>query len=286
MPITTVISSDKEFVQPRGVDFDFLWQVWDVVLKRHYNRNNLDLNKMVWGATKGMLESLDSGRSTLISYDDFGKVLDYVNKPGLRSEIFVRSYGGRSAIIGYIAISSFYENLKDDILKVARDFRTKNISKIILDLRHNTGGNTNSAQDLCGEFLGADKVIAIRDFGDGRTEMLKSTSGSSFLGMETVCLIDRYTASASEIVVGALKDHLGTKLVGQTTHGKGSIQSFIRTRNHGIIRITIAHWTTPNGTVVDGRGLKPDYQIKSATSLATNHTDPFIDKAIELLLAD
>ncbi|MEK7066745.1 MAG: S41 family peptidase [Patescibacteria group bacterium] len=154
----------------------------------------------------------------------------------------------------------------------------------VLDLRHNTGGRLSSARGVCGAFMGADKVVLVKA-NRNETISVKSSGEHVFRGIPVVCLIDHYSASASEAFAGALRDNLGVKLIGTKSYGKGSIQEN-KEIDAGVILITTFHWTTPKGHVVNGRGLDPDIKVTASESGTKYKEDGPLDRAIRELLGE
>jgi len=283
---SVVVTTRSEFDKPAGVNFNFLWKIWWLVRQMHIDRDTVTDETLVWGAVKGMLEAIDQGRSTLISYDDLALMLDNKKQADIKTEIYRHRKNGQRFNIGYVSIDRFSEDIKDRLADIERKFSNERVGAVILDLRYNLGGHIEGARYLCGAFVGPDVVMAIEDMGGGvRKEIL--TLGRKIFDIPVVCLVNRYTASASEMVVGALRDVLNAKLVGVKTHGKGSVQGFVRSKE-GIIRITVSRWSTPNGHKVDGVGISPDYIIseKSRIYRQDDYTDNVLKKAMEILFND
>jgi carboxyl-terminal processing protease len=115
------------------------------------------------------------------------------------------------------------------------------------------------------------------------TERLKSGTDTILRGVPTVVLINGSSASASEIVAGALQDYNAATLVGEETFGKGSVQQLIDLSNGAVLKVTIAKWYTPNGKNIDKDGIKPDKKIEFTAKDANDDEDPQMDKALELL---
>ncbi|KKU74581.1 MAG: Carboxyl-terminal protease [Candidatus Wolfebacteria bacterium GW2011_GWA1_47_6] len=107
-----------------------------------------------------------------------------------------------------------------------------------------------------------------------------------FKDVPTVVLINEGSASASEILAGALKDNNGTKLVGKKSFGKGSVQELIPLKANALVKITIAHWLTPNGTIIDKNGITPDVEVSLTEEDLKNERDPQLTKAVETLNAE
>lgn len=151
---------------------------------------------------------------------------------------------------------------------------------IILDLRNNPGGYLESAVDLAGEFVGDGETIVIQENANGSKQEYASQGEGRLKKVPVVVLVNEGSASASEILAGALKDLGVAKIVGQTTFGKGTIQESIMVNGGSGLHITTAKWLTPKGTWVNGEGLKPDYEMKDNPE---TESDEQMDLALEIL---
>ena len=166
--------------------------------------------------------------------------------------------------IGYIKISQF----SDDTVKLARDYAEKlqqaNVKGIILDVRGNPGGLLDSAVGVSSLWLTSDKVV-LQEKRDGVVIKTYNANGDPILkGLPTVVLIDGGSASASEIVAGALRDNNVAILFGETSYGKGSVQVVKDLPDGSSLKVTIARWFTPNGRNIDKEGIKPDTEVKQS----------------------
>jgi carboxyl-terminal processing protease len=140
------------------------------------------------------------------------------------------------------------------------------------------------AQSIAGWFLDKGQVVVIEDFGNGiDAQYYKSNGPSSFANHEVVVLINEGSASASEILAGALRDNKNTILVGKKSFGKGSVQELADLSDNSSIKITVAKWLTPNGNFITDVGLDPDYEIEITDEDYAQERDPQLERAIELL---
>jgi carboxyl-terminal processing protease len=151
---------------------------------------------------------------------------------------------------------------------------------MILDLRNNPGGYLNDAVSFASDFLKPGQVIVIQEDGHGNRNPLKATGNPRLSDIKLVVLVNKGSASASEIVAGALKDNAHGKIVGDKSFGKGTVQESQQLEQAGL-HITTARWLTPNGTWVHGSGLTPDVEISDDPS--TQNIDEQLQKALELL---
>ena len=162
------------------------------------------------------------------------------------------------------------------------EFKGKGVNKVILDLRGNGGGYLTGAQDVASLWL-KDKVV-VTERNDGKVvEELKSRNDAPLAGMQTVALVNGGSASASEIVAGALQDHKAATLVGEKTFGKGSVQSMIDLSMGARLKVTIAKWYTPNGKNITADGIVPDKKVDLTREDVGEGRDPQLDAALQLL---
>jgi carboxyl-terminal processing protease len=188
--------------------------------------------------------------------------------------------------IAYVRLLTFGADTAHDLSRALRDLQRDDPVGLILDLRGNGGGFLNSAVDVASEFI-PDGVILIERFGDGEETIHQARSGGRATEISLVVLINGGTASASEIVAGAVQDHGRGLLVGETSFGKGSVQNWVELdNNQGAIRVTIARWYTPGDRLIHGIGLSPDVEVLIPESGIDEGEDPQLDQAIKLLLGE
>jgi carboxyl-terminal processing protease len=165
--------------------------------------------------------------------------------------------------IGYIKINQFQEQTSSDLVQAMGNLTKDNISALVLDLRNNPGGLLNSAIDVSSQFLSSGKlVVFIKDKKGEKTEYRSNKSnGNSTLPM--VVLVNQGSASASEIVAGALKDWNRAVIIGTQTFGKGSVQSVVPLTDGSALRLTTAKYYTPKGISIQSTGITPDISVKA-----------------------
>jgi carboxyl-terminal processing protease len=152
----------------------------------------------------------------------------------------------------------------------------------VIDLRNDPGGYLEVAVDLAGYFVKPGSVI-VKEVGRAVQEQdYKATGDGSLVNMPIVVLVNSGSASASEILAGALHDVRGTKLVGTQSFGKGTVQQLEELPDGSSIKITVAHWVLPSGRIIDHQGLTPDYIVTSTPDMATG-ADAQLDKALEVI---
>ncbi len=181
--------------------------------------------------------------------------------------------------IGYISLLTFDEGCAEELKAKYEEIKAKGAKKIILDLRNNTGGIVDEALEIADYILPKDSKVLITVDSDGNKET-SVTKQDAIMNEELVVLVNEYSASASEILVGALKDHERAKIVGKNTYGKGVIQSVFLLTDGSALKLTINEYFTPNETKINKVGIKPDYEIDQNSE---TEEDEQLNKAIELL---
>ena len=180
--------------------------------------------------------------------------------------------------IGILTVSRFNDDTGKQARQAAEEFRSAGVKKVILDLRGNPGGTVAAAQALAGLWLN-NQVVMTQRRGEQVISTEKST-GQPLLGdIKTVVLINGGSASASEIVAGALKDYGKATLVGEKTYGKGSVQRPIDLADGSVLKVTEARWYTPHGKNIDKSGIEPDVKVEVTAGAADNGRDPQLEKA-------
>ncbi len=184
-----------------------------------------------------------------------------------------------------IELYSFSENSPNLFRLALREFVLSGNDKLILDLRGNPGGYLEAAIDMASWFLPPSKVVVREDFGARREERVYRSRGYDIFTEELkfVILVDKGSASASEILAGALKEHGEAVLVGEQTFGKGSVQELIDITPDTSLKLTVARWLTPNGLSISEKGITPDYIVEMKPEDRAANRDPQLEKAIEIL---
>ena len=214
---------------------------------------------------------------------DLNVVRDTIQVPAVETETNL------SDGVFIIKINSFSERAAFEFQKALREFVLSKTNKLIIDVRGNPGGYLDSAVEIASWFLEIGKPVLREKYKDGKEDVLRSRGYNAFPSTPIVVLINEGSASASEILAGALRDNGKAKLVGKKTFGKGSVQEPIDIKDSslavvGMLKITIARWLTPNGEDITKQGIKPDYEIDNATPDEVKaKKDPQISKALEIL---
>lgn len=184
--------------------------------------------------------------------------------------------------LGYVRINSFGEKTADELRTQLRGLLDKSPSGLILDLRGNPGGYLTAAIEVVSQFI-PDGIVMRERFGDGQEKTYSALAGGLATQIPLVVLIDQGSASASEIVAGAVQDRGRGQLVGAQSFGKGSVQTSHDLVGDGTIRVTIARWLTPNGNWIHKKGITPDVAVDRTADDRAAGRDPQLDKAVELL---
>ena len=184
-----------------------------------------------------------------------------------------------------IKLHHFTQNAGFEFRKAVQEFYQTNSSKLIFDLRNNPGGFLIVSVDIASWFLPAGEVVARERFADGKEEVYRSVGYRMLENIPMVVLVNEGSASASEIVAGALRDLKGSKLIGAKTFGKGSVQELVNLEKKSSLKVTIAKWITPNGTILEGNGLEPDVavDVPEERPNGEEEKDYILEKGIEVL---
>jgi carboxyl-terminal processing protease len=188
---------------------------------------------------------------------------------------------GDDGSVAVLSVNKFADETKAEwdsaVIEIQKDVAIK---YIVIDLRNNPGGYLERSVDLASDFLNVNDIVVIEEDGNKTHTDYKVKNLSRLKNYKTVVLINGGSASASEILAGALMDHKVAKSVGETTFGKGTIQEAEQVENGAGLHITIAKWLTPNGTWINDKGIKPDYEVKDDPE---TEVDEQLEKAIEVV---
>ena len=186
---------------------------------------------------------------------------------------------GKTAIISVYRFSEDTGNLVESFTK---EFKNKGINKVILDLRNNGGGYVKAARDLLSLWLDGDKILTQKSTSTGQTITYAKRGEAILKDTKTVVLVNNATASASEIVAGALKEYHKATIVGVKTYGKGVVQTILELSGGSLLKVTTAHWYTPNDQTINKTGITPDIEVVRSYSDINSGKDPQMDKAKSL----
>lgn len=207
-----------------------------------------------------------------------------VERATIESPTVITEALGANGEIGYVRLYTFNENAGALVKQAIEDAVQRGARGLILDLRGNTGGLLREAVKVAGLFVGESVVVNER-FKDGTEEVYKSTGDPVTIDLPLVLLVNEGSASASEIVAGALQDSGRAIMVGTTTFGKGSVQIPQTLSDGSIMRVTIARWYTPNNRTIDGTGLTPDVIVEITDEQRAAGVDPQRDRALQEVTA-
>ena len=170
--------------------------------------------------------------------------------------------------VGYLRIKQFQERTHEELMTATAKMRAESkngtLSGILLDLRANPGGLVDEATEIADEFLASGGIYTMRHRGQV-VEDLKARPGGAFVDLPTVALVNEWSASASELLVGALQDNHRATVVGSNTFGKGSVQSILPLPNGAGLKLTTARYYTPSGHAIQADGIHPDIVIEPGT---------------------
>jgi carboxyl-terminal processing protease len=208
---------------------------------------------------------------------EFKLIRDVIEVPSLKWEV-------KENDIAYVKLYQFSEKASADFRKAAIEILRTPTKRIVLDLRNNPGGYLEVSQDIASFFLEKDSLIAIEDFGGKKEQKKYLAQGNDvFSQLPLVVLINQGSASAAEILAGALRDNRRIKLVGETSFGKGSVQELENLTGGSSLKITVAKWLTPKGQSISDHGLTPDVPVEITDEDYQKEQDPQLDKALEIV---
>ncbi len=205
-----------------------------------------------------------------------------------REKIVIKSASGEMLEndIGYIQITTFGDKTTPELRAALKELMAQNPKGLVIDLRNNGGGYLQTSVEVASEFIG-EGVILYEQYGNGERTTYQALKNGQATNIPLVVLINEGTASASEIVAGAIQDYGRGKLIGVTSYGKGSVQNWVPLSNdQGAVRVTIAKWLTPKERTIHGTGLTPDVVVEITDEDRQADLDPQLDKAIEVLLQE
>ncbi len=208
-----------------------------------------------------------------------------------RQEIKIQSVKSeiKEDSIVYIRISSFTEDVDDAVSKAIKDAKKKLKNKlfgIVIDVRNNPGGLLDQAVDVSDLFLEKGEIVSTRSRNESDTVKFMANEGDVAKGLPIVVMINEGSASASEILAGALQDHHRAIILGERSFGKGSVQTVIPLRDYGAMRLTTARYYTPSGRSIQAKGIEPDIEVKPAKveeleSYALNISEADLNNALK-----
>lgn len=225
---------------------------------------------------KGTEVKLEISREGQSELKEFKIIRDNIDLPNIKVK--------EQDNIGIITISQFQLETASELDQAIAKLKEKGINNVILDLRNNPGGYLQSAVEVTELFVPKGSVAVIEKGRDGKIiEELKTKKSPKYENVKLVILVNQGSASASEIVAGALRDLKQIKLVGQQTFGKGVVQSTKEFKDGSVLKYTIAEWFTPFGKAINKEGIKPDFEVKLSAEDIKNKKDVQLEKSIEII---
>jgi len=185
--------------------------------------------------------------------------------------------------IAYLKISKFGDTTSNEFNDAVKQIISKGAKDIILDLRNNPGGYLNASVEIASKMIPKGQLVVSEEDNAGKKDSLYTTGGDKLSSIPTVVLINEGSASAAEILAGALRDDQKITLIGKKSFGKGSVQELIKLPQSSSVKITVAKWMTPNGDYIMEKGINPDIEVDLTSDDYNNNRDPQLDKAIEVI---
>lgn len=356
-----LVKGDKT-IGTENTDFGIFWDAWDMV-EENYALEPLDRQKMVYGAIKGMVDSLGDPYSVFLTPEEnqsldkdlqgvFGGIgaevgyrdgtitviaplkdspaekagllagdkivevdgksteelnvdevvelirgqegttvkLSVVRKEEALTFEIVRStivdktvrWEMKEGQIAYIEISQFKQDTAKELDEQIGDILAQDPQGIVLDLRNNPGGYLDVVVDVASRFIDEGQTVVVEESGADR-KVYKANGNKRFENLPIAVLVNEGSASASEILAGALKDHQLATLVGKTTFGKGLVQGITDLKDGSALKLTVAKWLTPGGSNINQDGIAPDVEVGYTMEDFNANQDPQLSKALEIV---
>ena len=371
-PATARATEDGVLSADEQQRFRVFWETWRVVEREFYDKNQIDHQKLIYGAIKGMVDAVGdpytiyqtpsqrevSDTDLRGSFDGIGIQVDMkdnrltvvapiegspaeaagfrpgdivlevdgkslagktlndtvglirgqrgtsvtltILRPGsndpvpisvVRAEIKLKSVRARMMDdgVGYVRISSFSATTGAEMSAAMKDLMTQAPRGLVLDLRNNPGGYLSTSVDAAAQLMDPGSVVLYQQSGNGDRKTYRTEGGGTAAQLPVVVLINKGSASASEIMAGALRDNGRAILVGEKSFGKGTVQNVHELSDKSGLRVTTAQWLTPSEKPIQGVGLTPDQAVEmpaaaTISSEATRAEDPQLDAAVRHLL--
>ena len=254
-------------------------------IKVYGGRYGLSSKDTTPGDILAVFDNLDS-KEPIDSFT-IGIIDDVTNKSLERKEIKVYHVQGeiKENDIGYILLETFDEGASVEFIQKFNELKAKGAKKLIIDLRYNTGGLLEECTAIADYMLDKDDTILITIDAEGKKDYFKSENKEKPIDMDIVVLVNDYSASASEVLAGALKDNGEAKIVGEKTYGKGVIQSVFALADGSVLKLTISEYLTPNETKINKIGIIPDEEVHINLDVPEGEevVDSQLNRAIEIL---
>lgn len=202
-------------------------------------------------------------------------VREEVRQPSVTAKLLERG-------VGYVKLSQFTARSKDEIVSAIDGLKAEGAERFVVDLRHNPGGLLEAAIDVTSQFV-ADGVIVQQVFANGQKKVYDARGEGVAAAAPIVVLVDKGSASSSEVMSGAIRDHQRGLIVGEQTYGKGSVTVLHPLSDGSAINITSARWLTPSGQLIEGTGITPDLVVAITDEDRAAGRDPQLERALEVL---
>ncbi|MDD3969691.1 MAG: S41 family peptidase, partial [Candidatus Pacebacteria bacterium] len=204
-------------------------------------------------------------------------IRDVINVPTVEWEMLDNE-------IALIGIYHFSDSTGQDLKKAAYEIINSNAKGIIIDLRSNPGGLVNQAIEVAGWFLNKNDLVMIEKGKDQKENEYRANGSGSLMNYPTVILINGGSASASEILAGALRDNRNLLIIGEKSYGKGTVQKLLSLSDGLMLKVTSAEWLTPNRNIINDNGITPDIEVELTMDDYEQEKDPQLEKAIEEII--
>ena len=232
--------------------------------------------------TAEVANMIDKTKENTIIVNRNGEELNFqVTSESINEPLTTTTYQRNDQNIGYIYVEAFTNTVGEEFKKSLEELESLNINSLIIDLRGNTGGYLKGATDIASMFVEKGKVLYMLENKDSKESYYDETNERR--NLPVIVLIDGGSASASEVLAGALKDSYGATLVGKLSYGKGKVQQTNKLEDGSMVKYTIARWLRPNGECIDEIGIQPDYEVELEQDEEGNFIDTQLEKALELL---
>ncbi len=318
LTIFALTFGDKKVVEVKvpveRAEFTKLYEAFDLLKNKYYQ--DVDDEKVVDGAINGMFDALgdpysdfmvkeeadqfNSGLSS--SFQGIGAEIQERNgnitvvspiknspaeKAGLLPKDIILTVDGKSiqgfsateavALIAHIQIASFSEDTAKELETILAEYEGKGMKGIVLDLRQNPGGYLNAAVDISNLFVPEGKaIVQVQEKGE-EPQITNAIAGKKY-NLPVTVLVDNGSASASEILAGALKESVGAKVVGETSFGKGTVQNVTPLKDGSNLKFTTGKWLTPNGNWINEKGIEPDVKVAYPSYASL----PYLNASLEM----
>ncbi len=248
------------------INLDKVLSTYNLIQKQY--AGNFDKSVLV----EKLLEGLKDEYSYYVDKEQYSEILNEDKTPTL-------SFKEIQPEVGYLKISRFSERSVSEFNEIVETLKQKNYKKLIIDLRNNLGGNTESALYINKQFI-KEGILLKEIFKSGKEDITYADSESVvFPDLQVVILVNKETSSAAEHFASSFQDNKRAKIIGEPTFGKTSIGEYFELKDGSAIHLTIGHWLRSSGESIEGKGVQPDILVQD---LVTDKTDAILTKALDL----